>query len=259
MPLPWRPLAVQVQKLLARLIACVPEGSAQNNPIVIQSCIMVRCRSGTGWCVLCGGLKGCGIGSAHHAPAHEAVPIACGAHCVFNATSSSCGSTQLAAAASGQRRPHAQLPPCARSTRCPALSSAQVLKELRAVYRCVCEGVINLADKFFEMDRADALKGLDLYKENVALNDKLNTFFQAVANIPALRGTVQLPNLQVRAGVRGWVGGRAGGRVCVSKKAGYSCSDVKTRDGSHVPGLHRLVTQHRMCPPPPLCSPLFPS
>lgn len=34
----------------------------------------------------------------------------------------------------------------------------QVLKETRATYRVVCEGVINLADKFFEMDRTDALK-----------------------------------------------------------------------------------------------------
>jgi hypothetical protein len=34
----------------------------------------------------------------------------------------------------------------------------QVLREARAVYRVVCEGVINLADKFFEMERADALK-----------------------------------------------------------------------------------------------------
>lgn len=46
-------------------------------------------------------------------------------------------------------------PPCLLSTLCCWL---QVLREARAVYRVVCEGVINLADKFFEMERADALK-----------------------------------------------------------------------------------------------------
>lgn len=34
----------------------------------------------------------------------------------------------------------------------------QVLREVRAIYRTACEGVINLADKFFEMERTDALK-----------------------------------------------------------------------------------------------------
>lgn len=41
---------------------------------------------------------------------------------------------------------------------------AQVLREVKAVYRMVSEAVINLADKFFEMDRTDAQLGLELYK-----------------------------------------------------------------------------------------------
>ncbi len=39
-----------------------------------------------------------------------------------------------------------------------AMDCAQVLKEVRSVYKVVCEGVLNLVDKFFEMDRGDALK-----------------------------------------------------------------------------------------------------
>jgi hypothetical protein len=39
-----------------------------------------------------------------------------------------------------------------------------VLREVKAVYRMVSEAVINLADKFFEMDRTDAQLGLELYK-----------------------------------------------------------------------------------------------
>mmetsp|Transcript_14533 Transcript_14533/g.31622 ORF Transcript_14533/g.31622 Transcript_14533/m.31622 type:complete len:742 (+) Transcript_14533:174-2399(+) len=101
-----------VQKLLGRLIACVPQGAAQGNEIVVQACGLV-------------------------------------------------------------------------------------LREVRAVYKAVCEGVMNLADKFFEMERGDALKGLELYKENMVLNDRLNTFFSTINNIGSLRGSgVTFPTLQ---------------------------------------------------------------
>jgi hypothetical protein len=39
-----------------------------------------------------------------------------------------------------------------------------VLREVRATYKLVFEGVMNLVDKFFEMDRTDAIRGLELYK-----------------------------------------------------------------------------------------------
>jgi hypothetical protein len=43
-------------------------------------------------------------------------------------------------------------------------------------------------------------RALDLYKENSALNEKLNTFFAAINNVPALKGAVQFPSLQVSQG-----------------------------------------------------------
>lgn len=81
-------------------------------------------------------------------------------------------------------------------------TTRQVLKEVRPLYKVVCEGIINLADKFFEMERGDALKGLEVYKENILMNEKLNAFFATIQNISALRGAVQFPNVQVRAGFR---------------------------------------------------------
>ena len=44
------------------------------------------------------------------------------------------------------------------------VNAARVLEDVRAVYKLVCEGVMNLADKFFEMERNDAIRGLELYK-----------------------------------------------------------------------------------------------
>jgi hypothetical protein len=37
-------------------------------------------------------------------------------------------------------------------------SCSWVLKESRAVYKAASEGIMNLADKFFEMERAQALQ-----------------------------------------------------------------------------------------------------
>ena len=45
-------------------------------------------------------------------------------------------------------------------------SASWVLKESRAVYKAASEGVMNLADKYFEMERAQALQGLELYKDH---------------------------------------------------------------------------------------------
>lgn len=37
-------------------------------------------------------------------------------------------------------------------------SCSWVLKESRAIYKAASEGIMNLADKFFEMERAQALQ-----------------------------------------------------------------------------------------------------
>jgi hypothetical protein len=40
----------------------------------------------------------------------------------------------------------------------------QVLKESFKLYRAINDGIINLVDKFFEMQRVDASKALEIYK-----------------------------------------------------------------------------------------------
>ncbi|PNW78881.1 hypothetical protein CHLRE_09g393136v5 [Chlamydomonas reinhardtii] len=76
------------------------------------------------------------------------------------------------------------------------LACALVLKEVRSIYKVVCEGVLNLVDKFFEMDRGDALKGVELVKENLVINERLNAFVGTIGSIPPLRGAVQFPSVQ---------------------------------------------------------------
>lgn len=48
-----------------------------------------------------------------------------------------------------------------------------VLKESFKVYKAVSEGIINLADRFFEMEYLDAQKGLEIYKESIVDNTRL--------------------------------------------------------------------------------------
>eukprot|EP00201_Polytomella_parva_P017653 CAMPEP_0175051678 /NCGR_PEP_ID=MMETSP0052_2-20121109/7941_1 /TAXON_ID=51329 ORGANISM="Polytomella parva, Strain SAG 63-3" /NCGR_SAMPLE_ID=MMETSP0052_2 /ASSEMBLY_ACC=CAM_ASM_000194 /LENGTH=852 /DNA_ID=CAMNT_0016316005 /DNA_START=883 /DNA_END=3441 /DNA_ORIENTATION=- len=75
-------------------------------------------------------------------------------------------------------------------------SCSLVLRELGPVYKAMCEGVMNLTDKFFEMGRVDALKGLDLYKEYLALSEKINGFFGSLESIGPLRNLVPVPSIQ---------------------------------------------------------------
>ena len=48
-----------------------------------------------------------------------------------------------------------------------------VLTESFKIYKAISEGLINLADRFFEMEYLDAVKGLEVYKETLVANDRL--------------------------------------------------------------------------------------
>lgn len=48
-----------------------------------------------------------------------------------------------------------------------------VLKESFKVYKAISEGIINLADRFFEMEYLEAQKGLEIYKESIVGNNRL--------------------------------------------------------------------------------------
>jgi hypothetical protein len=51
-----------------------------------------------------------------------------------------------------------------------------VLKESFKIYKAISEGLINLADRFFEMDYLAAAKGLEIYKESIVASERLQVF-----------------------------------------------------------------------------------
>lgn len=62
-----------------------------------------------------------------------------------------------------------------------------ILTECFRLYRVISEGVINLAEQFFEMDRVDASKALEMYRESVNSTSQMQTFFNAIQSaIPSI-------------------------------------------------------------------------
>ncbi|DBA72856.1 TPA: hypothetical protein ACH3X2_009827 [Trebouxia sp. C0005] len=71
-----------------------------------------------------------------------------------------------------------------------------ILKESFKVYKAISEGLINLADRFFEMEYLDAHKGLEVYKESIVANDRLQQYYQQIEQIEELRRAIQFPKLE---------------------------------------------------------------
>ena len=71
-----------------------------------------------------------------------------------------------------------------------------ILKESFKVYKAISEGLINLADRFFEMEYHDAHKGLEIYKESIVANDRLQQYYQQIEQIEELRRAIQFPKLE---------------------------------------------------------------
>lgn len=71
-----------------------------------------------------------------------------------------------------------------------------VIKESFKLYKAMSEGVINLADVFFDMDHPEAVKGLDCYRESLNLNARLQGYYASAEAIPMIRASVQFPKLE---------------------------------------------------------------
>ena len=63
------------------------------------------------------------------------------------------------------------------------------------MYRAISEGVINLADCFFDMEYLDASKGLEIYKQSIADNERLSNFYAQAEQIEELKRSTQFPKL----------------------------------------------------------------
>eukprot|EP00243_Klebsormidium_subtile_P004968 TRINITY_DN192_c0_g1_i1.p1 TRINITY_DN192_c0_g1~~TRINITY_DN192_c0_g1_i1.p1 ORF type:complete len:562 (-),score=94.55 TRINITY_DN192_c0_g1_i1:55-1740(-) len=70
-----------------------------------------------------------------------------------------------------------------------------VLKESFKLYRAINDGIINLVDKFFDMQRHDAIKALEIYKLAGKQAERLAEFYESCKSL-SLGRSFQFPTLE---------------------------------------------------------------
>ncbi|KAK6783813.1 hypothetical protein RDI58_017267 [Solanum bulbocastanum] len=68
------------------------------------------------------------------------------------------------------------------------LALSMVATESIKIYNAISDGTVNLVDKFFEMQRNDALRSLDIYRRAGQQAEALSEFYEICKNIDAGRG-----------------------------------------------------------------------
>ncbi|KAI9117150.1 hypothetical protein K1719_011316 [Acacia pycnantha] len=68
------------------------------------------------------------------------------------------------------------------------LALSMVASESIKIYQAISDGTINLVDKFFEMQRSDALRALDIYRRAGKQAERLSEFYEICRNLDIGRG-----------------------------------------------------------------------
>ncbi|XP_057487081.1 LOW QUALITY PROTEIN: putative clathrin assembly protein At5g35200 [Actinidia eriantha] len=68
------------------------------------------------------------------------------------------------------------------------LALSMVASESIKVYNAISDGTVNLVDKFFEMQRHDALRALDIYRRAGQQAERLSEFYEICKNLDIGRG-----------------------------------------------------------------------
>ncbi|KAK1420968.1 hypothetical protein QVD17_22971 [Tagetes erecta] len=68
------------------------------------------------------------------------------------------------------------------------LALSMVASESMKIYNAISDGSVNLVDKFFEMQRHDALKALDIYRRAGQQAERLSEFYEICKNLDVGRG-----------------------------------------------------------------------
>ncbi|XP_075474211.1 putative clathrin assembly protein At5g35200 [Primulina tabacum] len=68
------------------------------------------------------------------------------------------------------------------------LALAMVASESIKIYNAISDGTVNLVDKFFEMQKPDALKALDIYRRASVQAERLSEFYEVCKNLDVQRG-----------------------------------------------------------------------
>ncbi|GMI95164.1 hypothetical protein like AT5G35200 [Hibiscus trionum] len=68
------------------------------------------------------------------------------------------------------------------------LALSMVASESVKIYQAITDGTVNLVDKFFEMQRPDALRALDIYRRSGQQAERLSEFYEVCKSLDVGRG-----------------------------------------------------------------------
>ncbi|XP_030464777.1 putative clathrin assembly protein At5g35200 [Syzygium oleosum] len=68
------------------------------------------------------------------------------------------------------------------------LALSMVASESMKIYQAISDGTVNLVDKFFEMQRHDAMRALDIYRRAGHQAERLSEFYEICKNVDIGRG-----------------------------------------------------------------------
>ena len=72
-----------------------------------------------------------------------------------------------------------------------------VVRESFKIYKAISEGIINLADKFFEMNYHDGIKAMEIYNEALQSGEDLQKYHAGLQQLDAVKKVIQFPKLEV--------------------------------------------------------------
>ena len=72
-----------------------------------------------------------------------------------------------------------------------------VVRESFKIYKAISEGIINLADKFFEMKYHDGIKAMEIYNEALQGGEDLQKYHAGLQQMDAVKRVIQFPKMEV--------------------------------------------------------------
>ena len=72
---------------------------------------------------------------------------------------------------------------------------ACIVRESFKIYQTTQDGIINLVDKFFEMEYLDAKKAFEMYRLSIRQTEGLTAFYRALQSVPSM-SSIDLPRME---------------------------------------------------------------
>ena len=72
---------------------------------------------------------------------------------------------------------------------------ACIVRESFKIYQTTQDGIINLVDKFFEMDYLNAKKAFEVYRLSIKQTENLTAFYRALQSVPSM-SNIDLPSME---------------------------------------------------------------